>query len=142
MFTALFGILAIGTTSFTNPDGLLRALAVTPSLTVKAADATSVTYTATLTPEAGFQLFPVTLFGGDQKARNDLAKQSTGDTARLTLVTDAEGRPTKVTYSVTGEGKPTTIATGYTGWGSGEPVAVPAEATVMEAAELDKQFTS
>lgn len=141
MFTALFALVAVGTTTFTNPDGLLRALAATPSVTVKASDASSVTYTATLSPAAGVQLLPVALFGGDKKARDQAGKQSVGDTtSELTLVTDAKGRPTSVTYQATSDGTPTTITTEYVSWGSGEVVEVPAPGTVTEAAELDKQL--
>lgn len=142
MFTALFGVLAIGTTSFSNPDGLLRVVAATPSLTVKTADAQGVTYTASVQAGAAAQLFPAQLFGGDEKARNEMAKQSTGETMALTVVTDAQGRPTEVSYGVTDGGEKATVTSGYTGWGSGEAVPAPDPATVIDAAELEKQLTS
>lgn len=141
LFASLFGALALGTASFGNPDGLVRVLGVTTSLTVTSADAQGVTYTGTLPATAIVQIFPAALFGGDEKARTEMARRSADGSTTLTLVTDPQGRPTTVTYAMTGDGKPVTVTSTLV-WGTAAPVAAPDPATVVEAAELEKQLTS
>lgn len=145
LFTGLFGGLAGNLLAFSSPDGILRAVAAAPELTVKSVDPDgTATYSTVLAPDQVAELYDLGLFGGDKAARAGVAKAGTDDGQyQLTLGVDGAGRPVAVQLQGTSGGEPVGATTTYTGWSpAAEPIDEPAAGVTVDSAEMDKALTS